>query len=516
VIDAVIIGSGPAGAQAAKVVVDAGLSVQMLDFGNDDAAGRASVPDAPFPALRRSDPQQHWYFLDPDLGQERPVNDRVGAHFTPPRRFITRDVEEHLSLVSSTFAPVQSLALGGLGAGWGAGAPTYDDVELQHAGLPASAMRRFYDEVTADIGVTTAHDVDDNARALLRAFHKRHGAFRASRFELGPAPLAMLTTPLERDGVRREANPYTDMDFYGEVRGSIYRPRYTIDELRTRPNFTYRPGLLVESFEAGEDGVDVRARDASGNTRCVRAKRAILAAGAIGSARIALRSLGIHRTRIPLLCNPMTYLVCVNRATFGSAVSERRHSLAQLLGTMQPEHRDGQRIAASFYSYSSLLLYRLVREMPLPVWLGVPLARLLLTGLGIVGLHHPEVPSPEKWLALDGEIMRAGYESGAAELQAIRRDVAMMSTVLLRLGCVPISRTATPPGSSIHYAGTMPNDERAVLATDGGGRIRRAKRVFVADAATWRGLPAKGPTLTIMANARRVATELVHEHRSAM
>jgi hypothetical protein len=35
--------------------------------------------------------------------------------------------------------------------------------------------------------------------------------------------------------------------------------------------------------------------------------------------------------------------------------------------------------------------------------------------------------------------------------------------------------------------------------------------VFVADASTWRFLPAKGLTLTLMANARRIARQTVRD-----
>jgi len=43
--------------------------------------------------------------------------------------------------------------------------------------------------------------------------------------------------------------------------------------------------------------------------------------------------------------------------------------------------------------------------------------------------------------------------------------------------------------------------------TNGKGQLLEDSRVFVADASTWTFLPAKGLTFTIMANARRVASQ---------
>ena len=47
-------------------------------------------------------------------------------------------------------------------------------------------------------------------------------------FALGRIPLAINSRP--HGG--REANPYFDSDFYGDVRRSAYRPRYTIERLQ--------------------------------------------------------------------------------------------------------------------------------------------------------------------------------------------------------------------------------------------------------------------------------------------
>lgn len=512
--DVIVVGSGPAGAQAAERLCASGLSVLMLDYGNDAPAARATIPAGDFAQLRRSDPDQRAYFLDERFSDESARNDRLGAHFTAPRAFIVRDAANLLPLRSKAFSPVQSLALGGLGAGWGAGAPTFEPFELHAAGLPVDEMAYWYDETIRAVGVSAAPDddtapylarsgavqpaaaIDENATSLLGAYAAKRDSMHALNFYLGRAPLAMLTRSIANGVQRRDANPYDDMDFYGDAGRSIYRPRYTVEALLHGERFTYRTRTLVRSFEEHERGVTVRASE-SGTTTAYRARALVLAAGAINSARIVLASRAGGRT--PILCNPMSYLVCVNRRMFGRPANGRRHSLAQLMAVHVPEHRGGERVVASFYSYRSLMQYRLVRALPLPVQLGLPAARLLTSSLTLVAVHHPERGSPKKFMELepDGWTLRAHYERSPDELSAIRRDLRSMKTALRAFGCVPLTALPTPDGSSIHYAGTLNADAASTLTG--------CARVFVADASAWKSLPAKGLTLTLMANARRVA-----------
>jgi len=505
IADVIVVGSGPSAAQAAKRLVEFGLRVLMLDYGNDAPGLRDAIPDGSFEELRRTDPGQRTYLLG------------LGERFTAPREFVEADTASLLPIDSQTFAPVQSLALGGLGAGWGAGAPTFEPFELEAVGIPPAEMDEQYDAIVADIGVSAACDddtarfvarsngvqlparLDDNARSLLEAYAVHRKSLLTQGFALGRAPLAMLTQARETSG--REANRYEDMDFYGDAHRSIYRPRYTIDDLRKNPLFTYLAGMLVREFEE-RDGVVTVYADRRGERIAHSARALVLAAGSINTARIVLRSQHRAGVRVPLLCNAMSYLVCLNMRMFGRPARGPRHSLAQLAGVYTPPHRDGERVIASIYSYRSLMNFRLAREMPLPAVLGLQAARLLATGLTIVLVHHPERFSADKTLELDadGWTLRAHYAHSVQERRAIDADCRGVKRALKRLGCVTLAQIATRPGSSIHYAGTVP--------TDANGKIPEHDRVFAADASGWKALPAKGLTLTLMANSRRIAAHV--------
>ncbi len=421
--------------------------------------------------------------------------------------------------------------MGGLGAGWGSGSQTFESFELDRAGLPVEEMRDCYDVVSRDVGVSGSREddtaessipsvvqpaaaIDANARAIFAAYARRRDELRACGFILGRAPLAMLTEPRDRGTpFERGANPYNEMDFYGGSARSVYRPKYTIEELLARTNFRYIGGALVERYTDEPEGVRVEYRDVrSGTTHTVSACRLILAANPLNTARIALRSRGA-RGKQPLLCNPYHYIPTLNLAMLGRPVEERRHSLAQLVGSYTPVHRDGEHVFAAFFSYRSLMHFRLVREMPLPPALGLLVSRVLMNALAIVGVHHPECATAEKWVRLTADdTLEAAYALGDHERAAIDSDLRGFGRVLRTLGCVPLSTIATPPGSSIHYAGTIPIAAGAGdpdLTCTPGGRLNGTENVYVGDSSTWRYLPAKGPTLSMMANARRVARNVV-------
>jgi hypothetical protein len=440
-----------------------------------------------------------------------------------------RDVERLLPLESPDFRPLQSLALGGLGVAWGAGCAAYEDFELRRVGLDPAPMRRHYRHAADEIGVSgdAGDDVaacmagdlalqpplelDAQGESLLATYERRRAYFGRLGFRLGRHPLAVLTREL--DG--RSVNRYHDMDFWSDAGESVWRPWYTLRKLERNARFQYVPGFLALRFEADRGEVTLIGRDLSrGDRRRLRGRCLLLAAGALNSARLALRSLGLYGRRVPLLCNPYTYAPAVNLRLLGREVRDRRHSLVQLCGVLRPATAPEHLVVANFFSYRSLLLFRLARAMPLPPALAMLAARVLVTGLVVVGIHQPDGPSTSRWLELrrggdaDGgdDTLQARYQRSAQERRCERARERRLAMILLRLGCVPLGFVYPAHGGSIHYAGTLPFDaEERVLTCDSRGRLRGAGRVYVADGAAWRWLPAKALTLSLMANARRVA-----------
>jgi choline dehydrogenase-like flavoprotein len=68
--------------------------------------------------------------------------------------------------------------------------------------------------------------------------------------------------------------------------------------------------------------------------------------------------------------------------------------------------------------------------------------------------------------------------------------------------------SVSPAAKSYHFGGSFPHgEERVGLGTDRLGRLDRWDNVHLVDAAVFPSVPATTFTLTVMANAHRIATE---------
>jgi choline dehydrogenase-like flavoprotein len=526
--DVIVVGSGASAVHAACPLVEAGLRTLMLDVGHRDARYAPLIPDRPFSSLRREDPDQHRYLLGDDFEGIPFGGVRVGAQLTPPRAFITRDTAEWTPVDAPAFAGLESLAMGGLAAGWGAGVGRFTAQDLARTPLTPAALEPHYRTVEARIGVCGERDdlsqnlgdhatmmpplkPDTASAAMLDRYHRHRADFHRAGLRLGITRLAACSRPFNGRGPHR----YDDLDFWADKARAVYRPAWTLEELQNRPGFAYLTGRLVMSFEELPGAVRIHARNLETRTQEVHEARAVvLAAGVFGTARIVLRSLGLYDHPIPFISNPYTYSPCLNVNMLGREPDDARHSLSQITATYTPAGEPHQ-LHLSVYSYRSLLTFKLIKETPLGARSAIRLMRALIPMLSIVGIHHDDAPSPRKHLSLRRDT-RGGPDRlviayGLDDEQAARIDRHERSVLRLlrRLGCWSLRRIRAGHGSSIHYGGTFPmSAEPGPLRSTPDGRLAGTERVYLADGSVFPDLPAKGPTFTFMANADRVGTLL--------
>jgi choline dehydrogenase-like flavoprotein len=74
---------------------------------------------------------------------------------------------------------------------------------------------------------------------------------------------------------------------------------------------------------------------------------------------------------------------------------------------------------------------------------------------------------------------------------------------------LPKSFTVASPGADSHYAGTIPMRQKPDRCeADSEGQVKGLPAVYVVDGSALGEIPAKPHTLTIMANADRIARRL--------
>jgi len=523
--DVIVVGSGASAVNAAVPLVEAGRSVTMLDVGNRDDAYASLVPEGPLAELRRTDPEQHRYLLGENfegIGFEKIGNT---PQLTPPRAYVAKDAERLQPLTSTTFFPLQSLAEGGLAGAWGAGSPAFVEPDLEGFPIGYGDLAPHYEAVAARIGINGSRDddlrpflgnleamqppanIDDNGRTIYARYEKNRARVNGRGFWLGRPRLAMLTKPLGD----RQPTRYWDMDFWSDAGKSVYRPRWTVDDLRRSPRFTFVGRKLVLGFTEREGFVEVTARDVDTNEIVTyRARTLVLGAGTIGSTRIVLGSLRAYGTRVPIVCNPHTYMALLNGNQLGKRSEEARHSLAQLCLVHAPDGSRRPFTVGHLYSYRSLLLFRLMRDLPLPHRDGMEILRHLLPSFVVLILQHADQPTSAKYCELvDAHRFTIEYELSAGELARNDAIESEITRHLYRLRCMKMRTIRPGHAASTHFAGTLPMSTRdEPLTTDRDGRLRGAKRVYIVDGSVFPSLPSKGLTFTMMANANRIGTAI--------
>ena len=533
--DIIVVGSGLAGAQACQTLLEAGAKVTLLDVGFDARETNPTFPDHDFDTIRRTCSDQRPLFLGQEFEGIPWGALKAGAQLTPQRQYVMQGVGHWLKMVSESFIPFESLANGGLGNAWGAGCYMFSDAEFMRMGFDRKDFLPAYQKVADRIGISASNDdaapyMVSGLRGIMPAVRPEPRMldilerYRGSRkslnkegFHMGQPALAVLT----EDRGARKAFDHSDMEFWHDQRGSVYRPWMTTDALAVRSGFTKISGQLVVSFQEGDDGVDVRTVDVrSGEQRTCHARRLLLCPGVLGSARIVMRSFpesGI----LPLLCNPYSYVPLLDWCNLGRAMPARKSGMGQLTLFHDPDGANADVSMAALFTYRSLMLFRLAKESPLNFSDGRMLMQYLMSGLTIAGIHHPEGGGQHRHLklvrdgdSLTGDALLADYRLTDDEWDALRSRERLFYRTFKRLGLFPLKRVDPGMGSSIHYAGTLPVSEtERPMHTSAEGRLHGTRHVWVGDASSFRYLPAKGISFTIMANAHRVAENLLRSMR---
>lgn len=143
---------------AAQTLVEAGKNVLLIDGGITDDHYQKLQPDADFLQLRNTDKTQHRYFLG-DKFESLPDDELgTGAQLTPARQFLIRHTEQFLPSEAENFSAMESLALGGLGGGWGLGCCVFSENEMKLAGLSPGKMNPAYQVIADRIGINSEKD----------------------------------------------------------------------------------------------------------------------------------------------------------------------------------------------------------------------------------------------------------------------------------------------------------------------------------------------------------------------
>jgi hypothetical protein len=527
-----VVGAGPAAAGAAlAATARPDVEVSVIDVGaqlerpNADARMRMATSE---PGMWDPSDTLTVSALPEDSGVKGlPEKRAYGSNF-PFRDFGQRAGIDAAPTVNDALV---SGAYGGFSTVWGAQVMPFTEATFGAWPIPAPEMRRHYAAILDRIPYAAEHDdlarlfpivggndplppLSDRSTAVLDRYARHRDRINARGVLIGRARLAMDAPSCVRAGLCMTGCPYS----------LVYSASHTLDELRDRGALKYHRGLLAVRVDEDESGATVVARElASGRLQRFTADRVLLACGAVGTSRLVMGSLDLFDITARVAESMQFMLPFASVRPVGDPRERRDFTLNQFNVAVTLDEAGYDVSLLHFYTYNPAFLEALPGFLR-TTWAerpGAQLLRRLSVALGYlpswrspsfdirVQARRDEAELPP--LLVRGE-RHAPYPS--TMLRRVLRRIAAAARALDLWPVVPMLRISAS-GKSYHWGAVFPHSDRPSgrFASDTLGRVAPWKRIHLVDASVFPTVPATTFTLTIMANAHRIASEAVAEPR---
>jgi hypothetical protein len=499
-------------------MLDAGLTLEP-----DGAARVERLKDSRPEEWTPADLAAYQAGMNPDVGGV-PLKLVYGSDFA------YREADEHLGVHYENVGLRPSLAKGGLSNVWGAAMMPFLDDDLDEWPFKGSALAPHYAAVLELTGLAACHDnletlfplytnnftelrPSRQSQQLLERMERNREALARIGIRFGRSRLAVRgTLPSVQGGCN-----YCRLCMYGCPYGYIYTSADSVAQMLANPNFSYQPGVVIDQVRESAQGAEVLGHDrATQRPLAWRGSRAFLAAGAIATTGILLRSLGAYEQTAWLRDSQYFLVPLVLLRKVRGATREWLHALSQVfLEISEPRGRDttahvqiysnndliSQAVAGTFGPLRRPLSF-LVRDFQERLLVAQGFIHSRHSSRIAVCLRQNQPAGPER-LELRAEL-------NPVARGRVRKLVFRLCKQARRLGAMPLPLMLkiAEPGRSFHSGGSFPmSTEPRGFQTDLLGRLPGWTRVHAVDATVFPSIPATTITFSAMANAHRIGCE---------
>ena len=523
---ALIIGSGPAAAGAALALSrHSDLKITVIDIGLQLEAERKGAVDI----LSRSDPAA-WDDQSVRLVSSQPIPSQVRGlpqKLTYGSDFPYRNVGQldGVSAAADVNESVISAAYGGFSNVWGSQIMPFTASVFGTWPVSMSEMEPHYRAILAQIPF--AGEVDDladlfpvlgrpaplpqaSARTarVLAAYARNRRALNGLGVSLGKARLAFNAPHCVRCGLCMTGCPYS----------LIYSASQTFDELRRTGRVSYHDGLLAfKMIEDSETATVIARRLATGQVHRFEADLVFVACGALGTTRLVANSLGLFDTDISMKESRQFLVPMLSLHPTNDPRREAMFTLNQFNMIVALDEVGWDVSQLHFYTYDPAFIGALPRLFR--ARRAEPATRQILRRLSVAfgylpSWHSPSLvvratPGPRDDGLPDVQVSPGdppvdGYRMLRTVLRRVLRSARMLD-LYPALPAVHLAGTA----KSYHWGGSFPHarEPLSALSSDRLGRVTPWQRIHLVDASVFPNVPATTFTLTVMANAHRIASE---------
>lgn len=518
----IVIGSGPAGVSAAWALLKQGRRVTMLDVG--ETVEQANLQQKCHLA---STPPDQWTDDDRRSYTQKKHGKKVHGILPYGSDFIFRDGFNTTSTNTAQggIGLKPSFARGGLSNGWGAAILPYRNEDLTDWPQACTQLDTHYQALQEFVPMEGAPSalnalfpmfptlkgaplsLSAQGRKLLQKLERKQESLLQQGCFFGPASHAVSAPDCQS----------CTMCLYGCPYDAIYNASQTVDTLKANPNFTYNSGFHAVRFSESPDGVEISGTNLiSGYTEKHTAARVYIACGVIPSAQLVLNSLNAHGQQIDIRDSQYFFLPTLHSWGVGlNPQREPKTTLVQVFMEMLCEELGNKTAHIQFYTYNELypadMRHRFGTLAPALRPLINALSKRLIVAQAY--LHSDYCSSIGLTLKKTGsddsqvELIAKPNANLPATMTLLRKKLSRIALSAGLLPLTPLSRTGEL-GSSYHCGSTFPMRDRPEgLESDIWGRPAGLKRIHIVDASVFPSIPATTITLSVMANAHRIATQ---------
>ena len=509
-----------------------GFQVSLIDGG---VVEEGISKEFSFTELKENLEDPWSFFLGSNLEGITPPNINSVFQYPPNRQYFDKDS----SLISENFYGYTSMAIGGLGIGWGANCAEFDDDDLDDFLINEDDINPFYkkiskrikisgnssDDLSAYLGENTILnppiDLSLHDQLILKKSKKYQKTLGKRGIIIGRSRMAVKTNNADSDSCT-----YCGRCLWGCEIGAIYNPMETIKECQTYSNFIHLNGWRVEDFElkerriVGVNCISVKNFE----KRQFSSENFILAAGAINSGKIYLKTIykdpnyeklkiGNRLETKSILDTKTIKIPYVLPQLIGKKIPKTYFQFNRLaMGLLNNQLQEYPKfVQGEILSLNSLLYHPLIESLPFGTKMSSSIFSLLHASLGVVTLFCPDIPSKNKKLRMSSEKFSIIYKETESQKNFAKLITDRVYSALNRIGLIApkFQVLNMPPGSGLHYAGTIPmSSDNDPLCVNKDCRSYAYDNLFVVDSSIFPALPSKSLTYTSMANSIRVCEKI--------
>jgi ferredoxin len=528
---ALIIGSGPGAAGAAlALAADPAQQIIVIDVGSTLEPDLRSTLDG-----LATTPEAAWPPADLERISRQPVP--VPRGVLPQKRaygsdYPFRDVGQldGIEPVGPANPSVVSGAYGGFSNIWGAQIMPFSKQTFDRWPITSAEMEPHYHSALGEM--TLAGEEDDFAELfplmaparrlpppadrterVLGRYRARRAFVRSHGITVGRARLAFRSDECTRCGLCMSGCPHE----------LIYSSSHTFDRLRIRERISYRPDMLAVHLAEIDGGPHVVVRSTrTGRLERLTADRIFVACGGIGTTRLVLGSLGVFDQAVYLQESVQFILPAVSTRPVPDPRLARNFTLNQFNLLYDSTGEGVDLCLVHFYEYNPAFLGSVPGAIrgPHAERVLAALLRRVSVGLGYVpGWGSPRVKIVARRASggedrlPDLEVDRERSDGWPPMLQGLVRSMVRVAPALDVWPAVPMI-SVSAAAKSYHFGASFPHDRaRTARTTDRLGRLAAWDHIHLVDGSVFPEVPATTFTLTIMANAHRIASETLGSRR---